>query len=144
MIDPITLVIIYAILKVCEGVSLNVLSNTVFESFKDKIFKKKGKSEKEILRDAIQELKNRGIGEDSLKEIIEKEDEILSVCLEYYSKISEDTAEIKRLSNLLNEKVDEMKEEQIEISEKTSELLNGYILDKSRTLDHTTLLTGYA
>ncbi|KAF5414302.1 MAG: hypothetical protein C5S38_04990 [Candidatus Methanophagaceae archaeon] len=57
MIDPLTLVIIYAILKVCEGVSLNVLSSTVFESFKDKIFKKKGKSEKELLSEGIQEIK---------------------------------------------------------------------------------------
>ena len=49
MIDPLTLALIYAISKVCEGVSLNVISSTVFESFKDKIFKQKGKSEKELL-----------------------------------------------------------------------------------------------
>jgi len=124
MIDLLTIAILYAILKVCEGVSINLLSSTVFESFKDKIFKKKGKSEKELLKDAIQELKNSGIGGDILKEITEKEDRILSVSFEYYSEISKDTAEIKRLSELLTEKVDEMKEEQIEISEKTVELLD--------------------
>ena len=124
MIDLLTIALIYAILKVCEGVGLNVISSTVFESIKDKIFKKKGKSEKELLKDVIQELKKSGIGDDILKEITEKEDRILSVSLEYYSKISEDTAEIKRLSNLLNEKVDEMKRETIKISEKTAELLN--------------------
>ena len=125
MIDPVTTVVITcAILKVCEGVSLNLLSNTVFESFKDRIFKQKGKSEKELLKDAIQELKKSDIGNDLLKAITEKEDKILSKSLEYYSKISKDTAEIKQLSELLNEKVGRMKEEQIEISEKTAELLD--------------------
>jgi len=71
MINPLTLALIYAILKVCEGVSLNVISSTVFESIKDKIFKPEGKSEKELLRDVIQELKKSDIGDDSLKEIIE-------------------------------------------------------------------------
>ena len=124
MIDLLTIAILYAILKVCEGVSINLLSSTVFESIKDKIFKKKGKSEKELLKDAIQELKNSGIGGDILKEITKKEDKILSVSLEYYSEISKDTTEIKRLSELLTEKVGEMKEEQIEISKKTAELLD--------------------
>lgn len=104
--------------------SLNVISSTVFESIKDKIFKRKGKSEKEILQEVIQELKDRGIEEGILNEIVEKEDEILSVSLEYFSKISTDTAEIKRLSKLLNEKIDEMKRQTIQISEKTAELLD--------------------
>ncbi|RJS77217.1 ATP-binding protein, partial [Methanophagales archaeon] len=123
MIDLLTVALIYAILKVCEGVSINLLSSTVFESIKDKITKKKGKSEKELLKDVIQELKKSGIGGDILKEIIEKEDKILSVSFEYYSEISKDTAESKWLYQLLNEKVDEMKEEQIEISTKTTKLL---------------------
>jgi len=121
MIDLLTIALIYAILKVCEGVSINLLSSTVFESIKDKIFKKKGKSEKELLTDAIQELKNSGIGDDILKEITKKEDRILSESLEYYSKINKDTEEIKRLSQLLTEKVEAMDEQ---ISEKTAELLN--------------------
>ncbi|MCK4730894.1 MAG: hypothetical protein KAT65_00420, partial [Methanophagales archaeon] len=124
MIDPQTFAILYAILEVCERVSINLLSSTVFESIKDKIFKKKGKSEKELLKDVIQELKNSDIGDDIIKAITEKEDKILSVSLEFYSEISKDTAEIKRLSELLNEKIDEMKEEQIEISKKTAELLD--------------------
>jgi hypothetical protein len=118
MIDLLTFALVYAILKVCEGVSINLLSSTVFESIKDKIFKKKGKSEKELLKDAIQELKKRDIGDDILKAITEKEDKILSISLEYYSELIKDTAEIKRLSELLNEKIDEMKAEQIEISKK--------------------------
>ncbi len=65
-------------------------------------------------------MEKSGIG----KEIAEKEDRILSVSLEYYSKISKDTKEIESLSNLLNEKVDEIKREGIEISEKTEELRN--------------------
>ena len=89
--------------------------------FKDKIFKKKGTSEKELLKDVIQDLKNSGIGGDILKEIREKEDRILSVSFEYYSEISKDTAEIKRLSELLNEKIEAIDEQ---ISEKTAELLN--------------------
>ena len=124
MIDPLTLALIYAILRVCEGVSLNVLSSTVFESIKDKIFKQKGKSEKELLSEVIQELKKSDIDDDLQKEIRKKEDKILSVSFEYYSEISKDIEEIKRLSQLLYEKIDEMNEEQIEISEKTSELLN--------------------
>jgi hypothetical protein len=159
MIDLLIVAVIYAILKVCEGVSLNVISSTVFESIKDKIFKRKDKSEKEILREAIQELKNRGIDEGSLKEIIEKEDEILSVSFEYYSKISKDTAEIKRLSELMNEKIDEMKRQTIQISEKTAELLDfvsGFGLPRTyeifkRDLDgvrdalyiHPTIIEGY-
>jgi len=123
MTDLLTFAILYAILKVCEGVSINLLSSTVFESIKDRIFKKKGKSEKELLKDVIQELKNSGIDGGILKAITEKEDEILSVSREYYSKISKDTEEIKLLSELLNEKVGEMKEEQIEISKKTAKLL---------------------
>ncbi|KAF5435451.1 hypothetical protein C5S35_11025, partial [Candidatus Methanophagaceae archaeon] len=71
MINPITLALLYAISKVCEGVSLNVISSTVFESFKDKIYKQGGKSEKELLKDVIQELKKSDNGDDSLKEIIE-------------------------------------------------------------------------
>jgi hypothetical protein len=69
MIDPLTLALIYAILKVCEGVSLNLLSSTVFESIKDKIFKTRDKSEKEVLKEDIQELKKSGIGVDIRKEI---------------------------------------------------------------------------
>ena len=124
MINPLTLALIYAILRVCEGVSLNVLSSTVFVSIKDKIFKQKGKSEKELLSEVLQELKKSDIDDDFQKEIRKKEDKILSVSFEYYSEISKDIEEIKRLSQLLYEKIDEMKEEQIEISEKTSELLN--------------------
>ena len=99
MIDLLTVALIYAILKVCEGVSINLLSSTVFESIKDKISKKKGKSEKELLKGVIQELKKSGIGGDILKEIIEKEDEILSVSFEYYSKISKTP---KRLNGFPN------------------------------------------
>ncbi|MGB7000937.1 MAG: hypothetical protein WBE22_02825, partial [Halobacteriota archaeon] len=123
MIDLLTFALVYAILKVCEGVSINLLSSTVFESIKDKIFKQKGKSEKELLKDAIRELKRSNIGADIQEEITKKEDKILSVSLEYYSELSKDTAEIKRLSELLNAKIDEMKAEQIEISKKTAELL---------------------
>jgi flagellar biosynthesis GTPase FlhF len=156
MIDLLTIAIIYAILKVCEGVSINLLSSTVFESFKDRIFKKKGKSEKELLKDAIQELKKSDIDDDLLKAITEKEDNILSVSFEYYSEISKDTAEIKRLSELLNEKVEAMEEQ---ISEKTAELLNrvsGFDLPRTysifeRDLDgvrdalyiHPTIIEGY-
>ncbi|MEA3343984.1 MAG: hypothetical protein U9Q92_07535, partial [archaeon] len=159
MIDLLTFAIVYAILKVCEGVSINLLSSTVFESIKDKIFKKKGKSEKELLKDAIQELKKSDIGDDILKAITEKEDKILSASLEYYSKLSKDTAEIKLLSELLNEKIDEMKAEQIEISKKTAELLefvSGFGLPRTyrifeRDLDgvrdalyiHPTIIEGY-
>jgi hypothetical protein len=125
MIDPLTIALLYAILKVCEGVSINLLSSTVFESFKDKIFKKKGKSEKELLKDAIQELKKSDIGSDILKEITEKEDEILSVSFEYYSEISKDTAEIKRLSELLNEKMIEVQTTELLTKVQAIELSKG-------------------
>ena len=156
MIDLLIVALIYAILKVCEGVSINLLSSTVFESIKDKISKKKGKSEKELLKDVIQELKKSGIGGDILKEITKKEDRILSESLEYYSEISTDTEEIKRLSQLLTEKVEAMDEQ---ISEKTAELLDrvsGFDLPRTyrifeRDLDgvrdalyiHPTIIEGY-
>ena len=155
MIDLLTFALLYAILKVCEGVSINLLSSTVFESFKDRIFKKKGKSEKELLKDAILELKKSDIDDDLLNEIRKKEDKILSVSFEYYSEISKDTAEIKRLSELLNEKVEAMDEQ---ISEKTAELLDrvsGFDLPRTyrveRDLDgvrdalyiHPTIIEGY-
>jgi hypothetical protein len=100
-------------------------------------------------------LKKSGIGDDILKEITEKEDEILSVGREYYSEISKDTAEIKRLSELLKEKVEAMEEQ---ISEKTAELLDrvsGFDLPRAyrieRELDgvrdalyiHPTIIEGY-
>ncbi len=122
MIDPLlTPALIYAISKVCEGVSLNVLSSTVFESIRDKIFKQKGKSEKELLKDVLQELKKSDIDDDLQKEIRKKEDKILSVSLECYSEISKDTAETKRICQWLKEKVEAMDEQ---ISEKTAELLD--------------------
>ena len=124
--------------------------------FRDRIFKKKGKSEKELLKDAIQELKKSDIGDALQKEIRKKEDKILSVSLEYYSEISKDTAEIKRLSQLLTEKVEAMEEQ---ISEKTAELLDrvsGFDLPRTysileRDLDgvkdalyiHPTIIEGY-
>jgi hypothetical protein len=100
-------------------------------------------------------LKKSDIGVDILKAITEKEDKILSVSFEYYSEISKDTAEIKRLSELLTEKIEAMDEQ---ISKKTAELIDlvsGFGLPRTyrveRDLDgvrdalfiHPTIIEGY-
>ncbi len=95
MVDPLSFIIIYAILTVASSISSNVASSGVFEILKPKIWKNRDSQEiREALEEVIKNLKEKNY-EKEWKELQERMEEIIEKTLEKYLSAPDDLASMK-------------------------------------------------
>jgi tetratricopeptide (TPR) repeat protein len=117
MVDPLSFIIIYAILTVASSISSNIASSGIFKILEPKIFKDKNSQEvKEALQDVIENLKEMG-HENEWQELQERIEEITEKTIEIHQNI-QDLSEIKdKILTALNENTDKTQENKEAIEE---------------------------
>lgn len=117
MVDPLSFIIIYAILTVASSISSNIASSSIFKILEPKIFKDKNSQEvKEALQDIIENLKEMG-HQKEWQELQERIEGITEKTMEIHQNI-QDLSEIKEdILTALNENTDKTQENKEAIEE---------------------------